>query len=90
MLSGPYCDKGTVVEVTSDCVTVEADTPGDPRGLHDWKPGMGCLVCFGMTGKSLPDYGSEAGPWYLDRVLHGKDAEPNPAVIRRRDDPSTW
>jgi len=90
MLSGPYCNAGSVIEVAPDGVTVQVDIPGDPRGLHGLRSDMGCLVRFDMTGESLPDYGSEAGPWYLDHVLHGKDAEPWRHVERRRDDPSTW
>jgi hypothetical protein len=82
MRSGPYCNKGTVIEVAPDGVTVQMDTPGSPY--------MGCVARFDMTGESLPDYWSEAGPWSLEQVLHGKDAEPIKSISRRRDDPSTW
>jgi hypothetical protein len=68
MLSEPYCNTGTVIEVAPDGVTVQLDVPGDPRGLHGLRPDMGTLVRFNMTGESLPDYGSEAGPWYLNHV----------------------
>jgi hypothetical protein len=61
MLSGPYCNKGTVIEVAPDGVTVQMDTPGSPY--------MGCVARFDMTGESLPDYGSEAGAWYVEHVF---------------------
>lgn len=66
MLSRPYCNKGTVIEVTPGSVTVQLEVPGDPRGLHGLRSDMGCVVRFDVTGKSFPEYDSEAGPWYMD------------------------
>ena len=82
MLSRPYCNKGTVIEVTPGSVTVQLEVPGDPRGLHGLRSDMGCVVRFDVTGNFSRSRRNELHTPYPNeaRVTHA--GRPVPQVVQ--------